>query len=266
MSDSVAKAEKKLADMADLAEELAGVGHWRMDVMTEELTWSRNMYRLLNFPEGRQPLLAEVVARIHPADQAGTEERLAHSLSGLAPSSLTRYLMPDGGIRYLESRHTVECDDEGCLVAIFGVTMDVSHRVEVERITRESEHRFRMLAENARDMIACFEWDGTVTYMSPVCTAILGYEPEELVGRKTFEVIHPHDVKRVHQQFQDYVAQGPGAPSERIQYRAIHKDGHTVWVEAHPRAIYDTLTDRLIEIQDVVRDISEQKQKGAKAA
>jgi signal transduction histidine kinase/ActR/RegA family two-component response regulator len=70
--------------------------------------------------------------------------------------------------------------------------------------------------------------------------------------------MHPDDVAGVRSAFAAYAKAGPGAPSPRIPYRGLRKDGQTVWLEAHPKVIRDA-AGRALEFQDVVRDVSETK-------
>jgi len=53
---------------AEMAEELAGLGYWRMDARTETLRWSKHMFRIFGFEPGLKPLLAEAMARVPPDD------------------------------------------------------------------------------------------------------------------------------------------------------------------------------------------------------
>jgi len=94
-----------------------------------------------------------------------------------------------------------------------------------EGALRESEERFRSLIENAADLIAIVREDGVLDFLSPSAKRVLGYLPEELVGRDAFEFIHPDD--RDHIVAALYRAtQQPATPrSEQCRFR--HKD--TTW-------------------------------------
>ena len=86
----------------------------------------------------------------------------------------------------------------------------------------------------------------------------MGYRPEELVGKSIWDFIHPEDIGGLRTAFAAYLKAGPGAPSPRVPYRGVSKDGRAVWLEAHPKAIRDA-EGRPLEFQDVVRDVSETK-------
>ena len=63
-----------------------------------------------------------------------------------------------------------------------GVTFDVTEREEAAQALRESEERFRLIAEHAHDLIALLDVDGRYRYLSPSCESILGYPAGALLG------------------------------------------------------------------------------------
>lgn len=88
---------------------------------------------------------------------------------------------------------------------------------------RESEEHFRALIENAADLITILDAEGTNIYESPTVRRILGYEPEELIGTRSVDHIHPEDVPGVLAAMQRAIEE-PGAPVS-AEYRFRHKDG-----------------------------------------
>ncbi|MBI3170761.1 MAG: PAS domain S-box protein [Chloroflexi bacterium] len=128
-------------------------------------------------------------------------------------------------------------------------------RIHMQEALSESEAHFRLLAENASDMITRLNTSGQLFYISPACKTILGYKPEEMIGVKSFDLIHPED----HPQIRELFSQTPGDAPYTITYRAKHKDGHYVWLETSARAILDHGTKEVIEIQAASRDITERK-------
>src|SRR5437763_11492703 len=87
-------------------------------------------------------------------------------------------------------------------------TQGLAQQVE----TASSDAYFRLLTENSLDIISILEPDGTIRYESPSVARILGYQPEELVGRSAFEFIHPDDLADVAKAFQRLVTSGHVAP------------------------------------------------------
>ncbi len=135
-----------------------------------------------------------------------------------------------------------------------------AERVRMQRALLDSEAQFRLLAENASDMIARLSTSGQMLYISPACQTILGYTPEELVGTSSFDIIHEEDRQNVRELFKG----NHFDETYTISYRALHKNGSYIWLETSARAILDRISGSIIEIQSASRDITERK-KGEKA-
>jgi diguanylate cyclase (GGDEF)-like protein/PAS domain S-box-containing protein len=175
---------------------------------------------------------------VHPVDLPGVRAAVeAIRPTGTARLDLTyRFRCADGQFRWVESvGHAAASDDEAALIRL--ATRDVTARVvaEIERdhavaALRESERRYRWIAENASDMVAVLSPDGTHLWVSPSCRALTGYTPEELVGRTVWEFLHPADLVVAG----DVVdaANAAGGHEQRLTSRFRHKDGHYLWVES----------------------------------
>ena len=128
-------------------------------------------------------------------------------------------------------------------------------RIHMQEALSESEAHFRLLAENASDMISRLHLNGQMFYVSPACKTILGYAPEEMIGMKSFDLIHDEDLPEIREMFK----QTPVETPYTIAYRAKHKNGHYVWLETSARAILDQNAKEVVEIQSASRDITERK-------
>lgn len=128
-------------------------------------------------------------------------------------------------------------------------------RIHMQEALTESEAHFRLLAENASDMITRINTSGQMFYISPACKNILGYQPEEILGVKVFDLVYPEDQSQIRELF----SQTPGDIPYTITHRAKRKNGDFVWLETSARAITDHTTNEVVEIQAASRDITERK-------
>jgi two-component system, OmpR family, sensor histidine kinase KdpD len=97
---------------------------------------------------------------------------------------------------------------------------------ELQRLNRElqkSEERFRLLTENASDLVILLDAGGTISYVSPSVKRVGGYAPEELIGRSSLELVHPDDAPRVMEALRTAATR----PEERVslEMRLLHTSG-----------------------------------------
>jgi PAS domain S-box-containing protein len=109
------------------------------------------------------------------------------------------------------------------------------HRAEMQaeearQQLRESEERFRSLVQNSSDIVTIIDTNGTVYYASPSVESILGYQPEDLVGKCAFEALHPEDAPKVLTTIGKLI-QKPGMIMP-IEFRFRHANGTWIYLEA----------------------------------
>jgi PAS domain S-box-containing protein len=142
---------------------------------------------------------------------------------------------------------------------IIGTIRNITERKQAEEVIRHSEERYRILAENSSDMISKHNWDRTYLYVSPACTKLLGYIPDELTGRSAYQLIHPEDVENIRR---NHILLLENRTSSFIEsYKIRKKDGSYIWFETNNQVIYNQNTNLVQEIVCVSRDITERKDK-----
>jgi PAS domain S-box-containing protein len=122
-----------------------------------------------------------------------------------------------------------------------------------EAALADSETRYRRMAANSSDMISRHDRQGRYLYASPAASNLLGYQPEELVGRDVYRFINPDDFDAVSTSQAEFAA---GADTSRITYRLRHADGHWVWAESVTSAVRDD-NGELVELQVTTRDVTD---------
>jgi diguanylate cyclase (GGDEF)-like protein/PAS domain S-box-containing protein len=141
------------------------------------------------------------------------------------------------------------------LVRIAGeIFVGALERARADRSLRESEQRYRLMAENSTDMISRTTAYGQMLYVSDATRTILGYEPSEMAGLRVFDFIVEGDHEVVKRAARAAKATGPAT----CCYRARRKDGSWIWFETTSRAILDP-DGEVREFISVSRDISERK-------
>jgi len=146
-------------------------------------------------------------------------------------------------------------DQEIGLLRAAAVTISVAiGRLRAEERLRESEVRYRALAENTDDLICEVSNDGRMLYLSPNVGDVLGYRSEEVEGRHFADFVHPDDRNEVLRQF----ARADGAASSgRITFRSRHRTTGWRWFESTGRSFQAAGGER--RTVAVCRDVTERK-------
>jgi|GEM_PF-164247 len=139
---------------------------------------------------------------------------------------------------------------------VYGIAKQRSESPKQSAALKESEERYRLLAEHSIDMICRIAPDGELLYVSPASRALLGYEPEELMGRSGYLFVHEDDVIALRERWKQL-----DIPGDRgvYSYRLVRKDGQAVWIEVASRIIRHELSGEHLETISVFRDMTAQR-------
>ncbi len=240
------------------AEARAKIGSWRWIMKGGEPEWTASMYRILGYEPSDKPFDLEWALNLtHPDDRDAFRDCLLDCLEN--PKSFTvptRKLASDGEYRHIIQHCYVERDLNGDVVALIGICQDVTAQAEAEAALRKSESEYRMLADEASDVILRVNASGCCTFASPACKSTLGYSPQEITGKAILRFVEPSDHAALNYVYQNALK---GTEAQRVTFHGAHKYGHTVWLEAGVRAIMDE-AGKLSELIIVARDITERRQ------
>lgn len=153
---------------------------------------------------------------------------------------------------------TMLTDANGGIESIVMINHDITERRQAEEARRESEARYRLLAENVIDVISKYDAAGHFTFVTPSCYALTGYRPEELLGQNRSLYIHPEDLPQSAAVVVE--AFNAGAPSYTVTNRLCHKAGHYLWVESSVTIVHDPRSGAIAEFIAITRDITKRKQ------
>ncbi len=195
---------------------------------------------------------------VHPDDLARVRSFYAKVLGnpGITPSIELRLRQRDGTWRHIEAIGSNALEDPGVAGVVFNAR-DITERKEAEEALRRSEERFRSLVQNTFDVIDIIATDGTILYISPSIQEVLGYSPDERIGRSAFDstILHPDDSAKLRALFTQLL-EDPSATGT-IEVCARHKDGS--WRDLE--GVFSNLADNPAIGGIVVnyRDVTERK-------
>lgn len=243
--------------MLAMVEGLSGVGHWRVDMVSEKVHWSDEVYAIHGLSrESFSPTFEQAVAFYPEADREVLSEHWARTMAGEGPFSVELTInRADGTPRRVVAKGAAELGAEGQPPSLFGVFQDVTAQREAMDVVERSRTRYKLLADNAADVIARVKLDGSSNYISPAVERLLGWTPAEMAGRSADSFVHPDDRARLRETFAEMAA-GRGAAT--LEHRLLHREGHTVWGETRLRLVRDP-AGKPVETVVVIRNISRRK-------
>jgi PAS domain S-box-containing protein len=194
---------------------------------------------------------------IHREDRDRVRDYYARRLAGeiLPPRNAYRVVGQDGSVRWIENS-SVRIAWDG-RPATLNFINDITARKRTEEALKESEKRFRLLAENATDVIWTMDFNGKCGYVSPSITAVAGYAPEEFLNLSLEDYVvepYPASLRRE----LDEELQKPPEERQRIKMMEIQhyrKDGSIIDVEITMGWLFDE-QGNAVGIQGSTRDVT----------
>jgi PAS domain S-box-containing protein len=148
-------------------------------------------------------------------------------------------------------------EQDGKTLGFIETVVDISKRTQAEAALHENKERFRALVEATSDLIWEVDQNGVHTYVSPKIKDLLGFEPEEVIGKTYFDLMPTDEVERVGPLFRDI--NSAQRPFERLENVYLHKDGRRIVIETSGVPILDA-KGTLLGFRGIDRDITERKQ------
>jgi len=191
--------------------------------------------RLLDLPPGTIGNDLDLVFRyVHPEDRPRVQQQLATAYQWVGkkhPGTEYRLVTAHGETKWVRTYGEI-CLLPNGNISLFGTTTDITERRRMEEALRESATRLEQLAEQSRTIAWEVDAEGLYTYVSPVVEKVLGYRPEELVGKMYFYDLHPEEGREAFKTAafkvfdeKEYFA--------NFENAVVAKDGRVMWVSTN---------------------------------
>jgi PAS domain S-box-containing protein len=180
-----------------LVHQIARIGHWEWNSLTDENKWSSEIEALYGLEPGTFGGTYDAWAKLlHPDDLPKQEEVVRRAFETGQYFTEFRVIWPDGSVHWLEARGNVFKDGHDKPVRFMGVNMDVTERKQMEETLRQSETRFRQLADAMPQIVWTAQPDGYLDYYNERWYEYTGF-PRGEYGQPSWEpILHPDDVRR----------------------------------------------------------------------
>jgi PAS domain S-box-containing protein len=210
-------------------EQLTKVGAWQWDPETDTVTWSEELYRIAGLDSSQPAPTYREHAKLYTAESWGrlrcaVEEALR---SGTPYQLDLEMVCSDGATRWLIGRGDVKRDATGRIVQLHGTVQDITERKQAEAALRESEERFRLVANTAPVLIWMSGTDKLCTYFNKPWLDFTGQPLSAALGYGWAAGVHAEDLQRC---LETYIQAFDRHEEFKMEYRLRRHDGEYRWV------------------------------------
>ncbi|KLU58352.1 hypothetical protein EL84_00910 [Paenibacillus sp. VT-400] len=183
-----------------------------------------------------------------PDSENSRKQYIKEVLAGRSVSNPITFYHKDGSLKQAEITY-VPITEGKEVVGIYGIAKDVTDILEVQRELKEAQEKYQVLADHAQDLITTCATDGELLYVSPSVYTLLGYKPEEVIGKSFKDYCYsgdypdPMDLSKI----------GNGC-----KMRVLHKKGHYIWMETLAKPVAGE-RGKSVQIVSISRDITQHK-------
>jgi PAS domain S-box-containing protein len=218
------------------AQSIAQCGSWVWDITKNKMYWSDEMYRILGLvPQS----VAPTASLIHPGDDRYYVAKMKEASDSHRPYSAEHHIVrPSGEERIVLESGQPKYDSHQKPVSIVGTLLDVTEQRQAERMLRESEERFRAMADGAPIMMWMAGTDKLCTDFNRGWLLFTGRSIEQELGNGWTESVHPDDLQRC---MSIYVEAFDKRRPFYMEYRLRRYDGEYHWINdsGSPRFLLD---------------------------
>ncbi len=232
------ESEKRLSH----AQEIAHLGSWELDLLTNKLTWSDEVYRIFGLqPQGFDATYEAFLEAVHPDDRAAVDEAYSASLrEGSDGYEIEHRIVkrPGGEVRIVYEKCEHVRNEAGQIIRSAGMVHDITERKQAEESRREAAERFRIVADFTYNWEYWRSPENHFHYISPSSERITGFPPEAFIDDPDLllKIVHPDDRERLAEHYHEDLLR---TDAYEIEFRIIRQDGQERWIGHACRPVLD---------------------------
>lgn len=238
------------------AQEIGQIGTWELDVVNNILYWTKENYKVFGVKPGTK-LNYEVFKNcVHPDDLEYVDREWLAALKG-KPYDIEHRVIANGKTKWVREKADVKFDEQGNAISAIGFTQEITSFKETEFKLKESERKFRILADNTNDWEYWLDEHNNYVFISKSCEKFTGYNAQEFYDNPGLfvDLVREDYRQEVQSHFHDKNRTSPLFISE---FPIINKDNKEVWIEHSCIPIFDD-GGKFLGRRGNNRDITEKK-------
>jgi PAS domain S-box-containing protein len=193
---------------------------------------------------------------VHPDDLKRIELEMMDTLKNKTKDgkAIFRFKNKQGEWRWLEAQGGVILDENDEIIFIRSNKRDITEKIITQQKLKEKEEQYKLVSENSGDVIALQDYEGKISFISPSLKYLLNFEPENLLGKKFADLIHPDEKKFILTMIDQTIENKQ--KNVKASYRIKSSNEDWLWVESSYSSIEDS-NGKFLYLQSSTRDISE---------
>ncbi len=182
--------------LLEIAEQMAGLGHWRIDLKTMTPEWSKQTFIIHGLkPDDEQPNMEDAINFYHPDDREFVVQKIEYAINNRKSFHFKKRLIGADGIeRIVESSGKPEVNLEGEVTGVFGTFQDITEREKASEELKKSNNLLEKFFDLSLDLLGIASIDGKFIKLNKAWHDVLGYEISELESSSFLSLVHPEDI------------------------------------------------------------------------
>jgi PAS domain S-box-containing protein len=248
--------ERKQAFL-EQTQEVAAVGGWEIDLRSDSLRWTEEVYRIHGVDSDFEPTVEEAIDLYHPEDQSVVQEAVQRATTEGEPfDEEVRIVRPDGEVRWTRARGEPRYD-AGDIVGVRGTSQDITDRKEWE----QELERHRNVIQAVDDGVYALDENGHFELVNDAMADLTGYETAELLGEHTGVIKSDAVVDRAESIVRSMIFDECVDDETTLEVEIQRADGTKFPAEDHITALWDDDGEWFEGTAGIIRDITERKER-----
>jgi PAS domain S-box-containing protein len=255
--DRLYKSEQDLKD----AQRLARIGNWELDILSDRLVWSDEIYRIFEIDPDRFGASYEAFLEgIHPDDREVVNTAYADSLVSRKPYSIRHRLrMKDGRIKYVHEQCETYFDANGEPLRSVGTVQDVTEQVETDMAIEEARNLLQAVIDHIPLRVYWKDLELNYLGCNPAFAEDAGYaRPEDLIGRDDYQMAWKGEAERNRSEDREIIESGIPLISYEISHAM--EDGRSVWLRGSKVPMRNS-RGKAVGVMGIYQDVTGEKAK-----
>ncbi|KFF04347.1 PAS domain-containing protein [Flavobacterium reichenbachii] len=193
------EARKKVEDAeqrARLASEIAEVGTWDVDLITQDIIYSENLLKIFGFEKNAKVTRPELQSLIHHDDFHILQEAYAKALKTSIYKYESRIIKNDNSLSWIKAHGKIFFDENETPIKMVGTVMDITDEKNSRHVLMKNEEKFRLLSDSMPQHIWTSDALGNINYFNKSVNTYSGIPIKKIKKNGWLQIVHPEDRKK----------------------------------------------------------------------